>query len=52
MKVKTIKKKKENKKVIEIHIYVHQSTSQYINPNGTFQPNIPLNTPYIVTCNN
>lgn len=59
MKKKTTKKiKKENKQVIEIHIYVHQnSTGIWTTPNYPHNPNItpgtgnPItNPPYVVTC--
>jgi hypothetical protein len=53
MKKKIIKKVKENKQIVEIHIYIHQNNvPQYpsvpYNPNGTYLN--PLNPPYIVTC--
>ena len=55
MKKKT--PKKENKQIVEIHIYVHQDykPNPYFNPNGgaggtQTYPFPNLNPPYIVTC--
>ena len=50
---KTKTPKKENKQVVEIHIYIHQTGGNYYqNPNilpNTFPQNPPWNQPYTLT---
>lgn len=49
MKKKT--NKKENKQIVEIHIYVHQvqtnPATPQTNPNGTWNPHNPLTNPQV-----
>ena len=51
MKKKPTKTKKENKQVVEIHIYVHQgyTPAPYYNPNGGGTGTYP-NNPNITWC--
>lgn len=50
MKKKQTKPKKENKQIIEIHVYIHNNGLNTNIPPLPYNPNPITNPPWIVTC--